>query len=75
MPDMEEFSDETDDDRTIRFVIDRLADELDRPNAHGEMKSAVESEFRRLANARVREFVPVFVERRVRTALRTSTTA
>jgi hypothetical protein len=70
MPDTETFSDETSEDREIRFVTARLIDELDGPDRQQEIEPAVESEFRRFDNARVREFVPVLVERRVRSNFR-----
>lgn len=71
MPDIESFAAETNDDRGVRFVVDRLADELDGSDGHDDIRPDVESEFRRFDNARVREFVPVFVERRMRANLRT----
>lgn len=70
MVDRETFSESVDAERDIGFVAARLADGLDRPEMHGEIRPSVEAEFRRFDSARVREFVPVFVERRVRADLR-----
>jgi hypothetical protein len=70
MRDMETFAESSGDDRDIRLVTERLTDQLDQPEQHGEIRSAVESEFRRFERVRVREFVPVFVERRLRADLR-----
>jgi hypothetical protein len=57
-------------ERDIGSVTARLADTLDEPQKQAAIRGAVESEFRRFDNARVREFVPVLVERRIRTDLR-----
>src|SRR6266540_934673 len=70
MRDIETLAESTDDDRDIRLVTARLADELNQPQKRGEIRPAVESEFRRFEHARVREFVPVVVERRLRADLR-----
>jgi hypothetical protein len=67
---MEKPSESTADERDIGSVAARLADELRQPHKEAEIRPAVESEFRRFDNARVREFVPVFVERRLRAELR-----
>jgi hypothetical protein len=56
--------------RDIRTVTTRIVDQLEQPQSEGDVRSAVESEFKRFNGARVREFVPVIVERRVRSNLR-----
>ncbi len=70
MCDIETLAESTDDDGDIRLVTARLADELNQPQKQGEIRPAVESEYRRFEHARVREFVPVVVERRLRADLR-----
>jgi hypothetical protein len=60
----------TDKERDVRSVTARLAKALDQPQKQAEIRQAVESELRRFNNARVRDFVPVLVERRIRTDLR-----
>jgi len=70
MVDIETQSEPVRHDREIEHVTARLAHELDTPQRETELRPAVESEFRRFDNARVREFVPVFVERRLRADLR-----
>jgi hypothetical protein len=57
-------------ERDVRSVTARLAKALDQPQKQAEIRQAVESELRRFNNARVRDFVPVLVERRIRTDLR-----
>jgi hypothetical protein len=56
--------------RDISTVTTRIVDQLEQPQSGGDVRSAVESEFKRFNGARVREFVPVIVERRVRSNLR-----
>jgi hypothetical protein len=56
--------------RDIRTVTTRIVDHLEQPQSEGDVRSAVESEFKRFSGARVREFVPIIVERRVRSGLR-----
>jgi hypothetical protein len=69
MPYVERASD-ADESRDRHMVTSRIVDELEKPQVEDEVSSAVEAEFRRFESARVREFVPVFVERRVRADLR-----
>lgn len=71
MRDLETFSEETGEDRDIRYVTARLTDEFDRSDQRDAIGPAVQSEFKRFDNAHVRDFVPVFVERRARTNFRT----
>jgi hypothetical protein len=66
MVDKETLSESTDDDHKIGLVTASLAAKLNQPDKQAEIRPVVESEFRHFDNARVREFVPVFVERRVR---------
>jgi len=70
MADLETLSEEIDEDREVGSVTARLVDELGQPQNESEIRPAVESEFRRFGHARIREFVPVFVERRLRAELR-----
>jgi hypothetical protein len=60
----------TDTERDVRSVTARLAKALDQPQKQAEIRQAVESELRRFDNARVRDFVAVLVERRIRSDLR-----
>jgi hypothetical protein len=60
----------TDTERDIGSVTARLAKELDQPQKRAEIRQTVESEFKRFDRARVRDFVPVLVERQIRTDLR-----
>ena len=62
MVDIETFSESAGEEREIGLVAARLEEELQ----EGEVRPAVEAEFKRFESARIREFVPVFVERRVR---------
>jgi hypothetical protein len=66
MVDIETFSESAGEEREIGLVAARLEEELQ----EGEIRPAVEAEFKRFEGARIREFVPVFVERRVRADLR-----
>lgn len=70
MVDMENLSESIEYDREIGAVTGRLASELDLPHREAEIRPAVESAFKRFDDARVREFVPVFVERQIRADLR-----
>lgn len=70
MVDKETLSESTDDDRRIGLVAASLADRLKQHDKQAEIRPAVESEFTQFDHARVREFVPVFVERRLRAHLR-----
>jgi hypothetical protein len=70
MPDEKTMSGSVDESREVRLVTGRLLEQLDRPQMESEVLSAVESEFMRFNSARVRDFIPVFVERRLRTDLR-----
>lgn len=70
MADLESMSESADGSRDVQVVTTRLVEELDQPQKEGEILSAVEAEFRKFDNARVREFVPVFVERRLRADMR-----
>jgi hypothetical protein len=70
MADIETLSESADHDREIALITARLAHELDEPQRETELRPAVESEFRRFDHARIGEFVPVFVERRLRADLR-----
>jgi hypothetical protein len=70
MADIETLSESADHDREIALITARLAHELDEPQRETELRPAVESAFRRFDNAPIREFVPVFVERRLRADLR-----
>jgi hypothetical protein len=70
MPYVETTSEGTDESRDIRMVTMRIVDQLEQPQAEGDVRSAVESEYKRFDGARVRKFVPVIVERRVRSNLR-----
>jgi len=70
MVDTETLSESTDDDRRVELVAANLADRLEQPDKQAEIRLAVESAFRHFDSARVREFVPVFVERRLRADLR-----
>jgi hypothetical protein len=70
MPYVETASEAADESRKIRTVTERIVDQLEQPQVAREVWSAVESEFKRFDSVRVREFVPVFVERRVRAELR-----
>jgi hypothetical protein len=60
--------DEKVDDRHVRAMAARLADEFGA--APDDLEVRVRSEFSRWEQARVTQFVPVFVERRVRNELR-----
>ncbi len=70
MADLGSMSGSVDGSRDIRLVTTRLVEELEQPQKEGEISSAVESEFKKFDNVRIREFVPVFVERRLRADLR-----
>ena len=61
MPYVETTSEGTDESRDIRMVTMRIVDQLEQPQAEGDVRSAVESEYK---------LVPVIVERRVRSNLR-----
>ncbi|MDQ1520085.1 MAG: hypothetical protein QOI55_1158 [Actinomycetota bacterium] len=56
------------DDKHVRAVATRLAEEFGR--SPDDLEGRVRSEFSRWDHARVTQFVPVFVERRVRNELR-----
>jgi hypothetical protein len=56
------------DDKHVRAVTTRLAEEFGR--SPDDLEVRVRSEFSRWDEARVTQFVPVFVERRVRNELR-----
>jgi hypothetical protein len=56
------------DDKHVRAVASRLAEEFGRDA--DDLEVQVRSEFSRLGSARVTQFVPVFVERRMRSELR-----
>lgn len=73
MPDVETMSGSVDESREVRLVTGRLLEQLDRPQMESEVLSAVESEFKRFDSARVRDFISVFVERRLRADLRALT--
>jgi hypothetical protein len=70
MVDMDTRSESSDEDRAIGSLTARLAHELNQPQKQAEMRSTVESEFRRFDDARVRQFVPILVERQLRADLR-----
>ena len=70
MVDTQTLSESTDDERKIGLIAANLADRLEQPDKQAEIRPAVESEFRHFDHARVREFVPVFVERRLHADLR-----
>jgi hypothetical protein len=70
MPYVETTSERTDESREITMVTTQIVDQLEQPQIEGEVRSAVESEFKRFDDVRVRDFVPVIVERRVRSDLR-----
>ena len=70
MVDMETPSESVDHDREIGLVTAGLANELRKPQLEAEIRPVVESEFKRFNGVAVREFVPVFVERRIRAELR-----
>jgi hypothetical protein len=57
------------EERHVRAVVSRLAQEFDGPPDDLELR--VRSEFSRWEQARVTQFVPVFVERSIRDELRT----
>jgi len=60
----------SDESRDIQLVTTRLVEELAEPQKEGEIRTAVESEFKKFDDVPIREFVPVFVERRLRADLR-----
>jgi hypothetical protein len=55
-------------DKHVRAMAERLADEFGA--APDDLEPRVRSEFSRWEQARVTQFVPVFVERKVRNELR-----
>lgn len=70
MPDMETMSESFDEDREIQRVTAGLAEQFRETQMAREIGPAVTSEFKRYDQARIREFVPVLVERRLRANLR-----
>ena len=52
-----------------------LVEELEQRQNQGEIWSAVEFEFKKFDGVPIREFVPVFVERRLRADLRARASA
>ena len=60
---------ESSEDKHVRAVTARLSEEF---GGAGDLEGRVRSEFSRLGEARVTQFVPVFVERTVRAQLRGS---
>jgi hypothetical protein len=54
----------------IDLVVTRLAERFHDPRIEPDLRTPVQSEFARFEHAPVQDFVPVFVERRVRTELR-----
>jgi len=70
MADIEKLSESTDEEHSIELVAARLADDLQQPEKQAEIRPAVESEFKRFDHVRIRDFVPVLVERRLRADLR-----
>jgi hypothetical protein len=70
MADLGSMSGSVDGSRDIQLVTTRLVEELEQPQDEAEISSAVESEFKKFDSVRIREFVPVFVERRLRAGLR-----
>ena len=65
-------TDETADriDHEINLVVTRLTERFHDPQVEPALHAPVRSEFARFEGAAVQDFVPVFVERRVRTELR-----
>ena len=70
MVDQETFSQSVEHDRDIGQVAAGLASELREPQLEADIRLVVESEFKHFDGVAVREFVPVFVERRIRAELR-----
>jgi hypothetical protein len=75
MADLESMSESVDGSREVQLVTTRLVEELEQPQNQGEIWSAVESEFKKFDDVPIREFVPVFVERRLRADLRARASA
>lgn len=57
-------------DHEIDLVVTRLAEQFHDPLVEPALRAPVKSEFARFQHAPVQDFVPVFVERRLRTELR-----
>ena len=57
-------------DHEINLVVSRLAERFHDPEAEPALQAPVRSQFAQFEGAPVQDFVPVFVERRVRTELR-----
>ena len=70
MADMGTLGESADHDREIGLVTTGLTNELHEPQLEAENRPVVESEFKRFDGVAVREFVPMFVERRIRAELR-----
>lgn len=70
MPYVETTSEQTDESQDIRMITTRIVDQLEQPQIEGEVQSAVESELKRFDGVRVRDFLPIIVERRLRSDLR-----
>jgi len=56
--------------RAVDELTDRLVDRADAAASRQTVRARVCREFEAFGSARVRQFVPVFVERRVRAGLR-----
>jgi hypothetical protein len=57
-------------DHEINLVVTRLAERFHDPQVELALQAPVRSQFAQFEGAPVQDFVPVFVERRVRTELR-----
>jgi hypothetical protein len=68
MPDLDAPS-EAYESRDLQLITTRLVEVLGQPQIESEISSVVESELKRFDHVRVRDFVPVFVERRLRADL------
>jgi hypothetical protein len=57
-------------DRDLEFVVERITQQLGARSAEPQQRRSIQSQFANSASVPVREFVSVFVERRVRGELR-----
>ena len=61
---------ELDQSNEVEDVTNRVSDRLDDSIPRETVRTRVREQFAAMQNAAIRQFVPVFVERRVRRALR-----
>jgi hypothetical protein len=70
MADLETFMRDVDQDHELDLIVDRLEQQFQDSIPEPELRGVARSQFAAFDRAPIREFVPVFVERRLRADLR-----